>query len=101
MYSETELTNIINLYEKRRNYNSQYSKNRYSADNDYKQSRKQQSANWYNENKTKKKDYYLRNKERISIQKKWNYASKTNNQQKFIDKYPDQYQKYILPTLKD
>ena len=65
MYSETELTNIINLYEKRRNYNSQYSKNRYSADNDYKQSRKQQSANWYNENKTKKKDYYLRKKERI------------------------------------
>mgnify|MGYP003641548439 CR=1 FL=1 len=88
MYSDTELTNIINLYEKRRNYNS-------------KQSRKQQSANWYNENKTKKKDYYLRNKERISIQKKWNYAVKTTKQQKFIDKYPDQYQKYILPILTD
>ena len=101
MYSETELTNIINLYEKRRNYNSQYSKNRYSADNDYKESRKQQSANWYTENKTKKKDYYLRNKERISIQKKWKYAVKTSKQQKFLDKYPDQYQKYILPILKD
>ena len=101
MYSEKELTNIINLYEKRRNYNSQYSKNRYSVDNDYKESRKQQSANWYTKNKTKKKDYYLRNKERISIQKKYNYAVKTNNQQKFIDKYPDQYKKYILSILKD
>jgi len=95
MYSETELNNIINLYEKRREYNSQYSKNRYLEDPNYKESRKQQSASWYNQNKTKKKDYYLRNKEKISIQKKWNYAVKTNNQQKFIDKYPDEYQKYI------
>jgi len=101
MYSETELSNIINLYEKRREYNSQYSKTRYSSDQNYKESRKQQSASWYNENKSKKKDYYLRNKEKISIQKKWNYAVKTNNQKKFLDKYPEEYQKYILSTLKD
>jgi hypothetical protein len=58
----------------------------------YKLTKKMRNKTWYDNNKNYHKNYYNDNKDLIKARNKFNYYKRTDNIEKFINKYPKEYE---------
>ena len=92
---QQQIDNIINKYEKHKQYYRDYNKQRYSNDIEFKNKVKERSKTWYANNKSKQTEYYEKTKERNLALKNWKYAEKVGKTERYKEKYPELYSKYI------
>jgi len=95
-FTEKEINTALIRYKYNRTYQRDYKKNKYNTDEEYKNKIVERSRNYYADNKDKKKEYYKKNKEMIGAKRKYNYYKKLDKMDHYMEKYPDEYNKYFI-----
>tara|TARA_R110000824_G_scaffold138510_1_gene303216 strand:+ start:767 stop:1069 length:303 start_codon:yes stop_codon:yes gene_type:complete len=90
-YTEEELLNIVEKYEKIKMRQTNYMTKRYKNDPEFAKKVKARSRLWYENNKTEKKQYYQDNKEYTHKVRRYRYALKTDTIERYKLKYPEEY----------
>jgi hypothetical protein len=65
----------------------------------YKLTKKLRNKRWYDNNKNYHKNYYNDNKDLIKARNKFNYYKRTDNIEKFINKYPKEYELILKNSI--
>ena len=92
-FTDEEINKIINSHIKTKEYRRNYYRNKYQNDPVHRELQLERSKNYYHKNKKLKKEtktgvYHL-------AKKRYDYFKKNNNIQKFIDKYPEDYEMWF------
>jgi len=94
-YTDEQIQVALNRYTKNKEYKKNYYRNKYQTDPDYVEKMKSYSKSYYINNKDKRKEQYDNNAEFLKARRKFNYYSKQDNVEKYIEKYPDEYNKFF------
>tara|TARA_R110000822_G_scaffold259231_2_gene384371 strand:+ start:5456 stop:5773 length:318 start_codon:yes stop_codon:yes gene_type:complete len=94
-YSNAQIKIALKRYENQNNYKKKYYNNKYHNDDIFKQKILQSSRDYYQSHKDARKTHYENNKDELKAKRKYNYYLKLNNIEKYISKYPDEYETYF------
>ncbi len=89
--NENNINDVLLKYKNKRNREKKYYNEVLKNNDNFKIKNKLNSATWYSNNKDKKKDYYLNNKEEIKLKSQFNYYKKNDKLQILKNKYPEKY----------
>jgi len=96
---EEDIKQILERYEKHKACCRKYMKHRYHNDEIYRNDIKERAKNYYNTNKESKKQYYEQTKGRTLAFRRWNYAQKVGKVDRYMNKYKEDFDTYIKPSL--
>ena len=89
--TDERIAKLLVAYKKKR----EYEKKRYHRlkhDEDFREKNRKAALDWYNDNKDKKKDYYIENKEYLKAVNTYLYWKKKDMSNEYKVKYPERYQ---------
>ena len=89
--NENNINDVLLKYKNKRNREIKYYHEVLKNNDNFKIKNKQNSAIWYSNNKDKKKEYYLNNKEELKLKSQFNYYKKNNKLDILKTKYPERY----------
>jgi len=93
-YSDEDIKTIINKYEKSKKYRADYYRNRYRDDPIFREKHKQKSKISYEKRRNVIKKQYESTKELKLFKLNYKYNKKVNKLDRFMNKYPELYEKY-------
>ena len=88
---ENNINDVLLKYKNKRNREKKYYNEVLKNNDNFKIKNKQNSAIWYENNKDKKKEYYLNNKEDIKLKNQFYYYKKNDKLEILKTKYPERY----------
>jgi hypothetical protein len=88
---ENNITDTLLKYKNKRNREIKYYNEVLKHNDNFKIKNKQNSKLWYDNNKDKKKEYYINNKEDLKLKSSFNYYKKNDKLHILKNKYPDKY----------
>ncbi len=93
--NENNINDTLLKYKNKRNREIKYYNEVLKNNDNFKIKNKQNSATWYSNNKDKKKDYYIKNKDYIKLKTSFNYYKKNDKLDILKTKNPDKYQSMV------
>jgi len=88
---ENNINDVLLKYKNKRNREIKYYHEVLKNNDNFKIKNKQNSKLWYENNKDKKKEYYLNNKEDLKLKNQLYYYKKNDKLEILKTKYPDKY----------
>jgi len=92
-FTDDQINKLIENHLKGKEYRKQYYRNRYQTDEAYREIQKQRSKNYYH--LVKKKNTKIIQGDYLLAKKRYDYAKRNNIIDKFINKYPDDYDRWF------
>lgn len=93
-YSDEQIKNIIDNYEKSKKYRADYYRNRYRDDPVFREKHKEKSRISYEKRRTTIKKQYESTKELKLFKLNYKYNKKVGKLDRFLKKYPELVEKY-------
>ena len=93
--NDQQIEKVIAQYVKNRQYQRDYYRNRYNADEDFRTKAKENAKNYYVNNIDKRKELYQTNKEYIQAKRRYRYWAKKDDIEGFKTKYPDDWDNFF------
>lgn len=87
-----DIQKILADYAKRKEYYKTRYHNKVKNDPVQVEKARERARLHYKKNKEKRADYYEKNKDIIKLMNKYRYYKKNNSMERFISKYPNEYQ---------
>lgn len=94
-FTDEQIKTAMTRYVKNNEYKRNYYNKRYNEDEVFKKKSIEYSRTYYEKNKDKIKDNYMKNAEYLKAKRKYNYYIKTNNLDKYKEKYKEEFSKYF------
>ena len=94
-FTDDEIKLALNRYLKNKEYQKNYYRNKYNEDEEYREKTKQLSRQYYQNNSDKRKEKYEIQKDFLRAKRRFRYWKQKNNIDKFIEKYPEDYEMYF------
>ena len=93
--NENNINDTLLKYKNKRNREKKYYNEVLKNNDNFKIKNRQNSSTWYSNNKDKKKDYYIKNKDYIKLKTSFNYYKKNDKLDILKTKNPDKYQIFV------
>jgi len=88
--TEQEIESILKQYKDRKE-RDKLKYEQVKDDEEFKAKNREKAKNWYMKNKDKRKEQYQDNKDFLNARNHYYYYKKTNNLEKFKEKFPQKY----------
>ena len=94
-FTDDEIKLALNRYLKNKEYQKNYYRNKYNEDEEYREKTKELSRQYYQNNSDKRKEKYEIQKDFLRAKRKMRYWRDKNNIEKYIEKYPEEWEMYF------
>lgn len=94
-FTEEQVNIALTRYQKNREYQRQYYRNKYQNDINYREKSKELAKTYYHNNVEKKKEKYELQKGYLQAKRRYRYWKNKNDIDTFIKKYPQDYENYF------
>lgn len=92
-FTDEEIKKLIDTHLKGKEYRRQYYRNRYQTDEEYRNLQKKRSKDYYH--LVKKKNKKIIQGDYLLAKKRYDYAKRNDVLDKFINKYPEDYERWF------
>lgn len=94
-FTDDEIKLAMNRYIRNKEYQKNYYRNKYNNDEEFREKTKELSRTYYQNNSDKRKQKYEIEKDYLQAKRRFRYWKQKNNIDKFIEKYPDDYNNFF------